>query len=183
MVAMNLIRTMSSMFCLVGLALSPVDRAALAAEGKSPPTVASPAQPSAAAEAVDTRTALRLTAMMAEHQKSNMRDHLAAVHEIVAAIAANDMPAVERATLRIGHSDAMAQMCQHMGSATPGFTEKALGFHRTAGTITAAAQRGDRTGVNSALAATLRTCVECHAAYRQEVVDEPTWRRLSTAGH
>ena len=130
-------------------------------------------------EALDTRTPLPLTAMMAEHQKQNMRDHLAAVQEIVAALAADDMSAVEKAARRIGYSDSMAQMCQHMGAGAPGFTDMALTFHRTADTIADAAQRGDRRAAITALAATLSTCVGCHAVYRQQVVDEATWQRLT----
>ncbi len=55
----------------------------------------------------------------------------------------------------------------------------ALTFHRTADTIADAAQRGDRKAATAALAATLSTCVGCHAAYRQQVVDEATWQRLT----
>jgi len=118
--------------------------------------------------------------MMAEHQKRNMRDHLAAIQEIVAGLATDDMSAVEKAARRIGYSDTMAQMCQHMGAAAPGFTDATLAFHRTADTIADAAQRGDRKAATAALAATLRTCVGCHAAYQQQVVDDLTWQRLTT---
>jgi hypothetical protein len=131
-------------------------------------------------DVLDTRAPLPLTAMMAEHQKQNMRDHLAAVQEIVAALAADDMPAVEKAARRIGYSETMAQMCQHMGAGAPGFTDMALTFHRTADTIAEAAQRRDRSAATAALAATLSTCIGCHAAYRQQIVDEATWRRLTT---
>ena len=48
-------------------------------------------------------------AMMAEHQKRHMRDHLAALQEIVAALAADDMSAVEKAARRIGYSNSMVQ--------------------------------------------------------------------------
>ncbi|MFI5394340.1 MAG: hypothetical protein ACHQ9S_02305 [Candidatus Binatia bacterium] len=75
-------------------------------------------------------TPLPLMAMMADHQKRNMRDHLAAVQEIVAGFAAADMSAVEKAARRIGSSETMAQMCQHMGAGAAGFTNMALGFHR-----------------------------------------------------
>lgn len=130
-------------------------------------------------EALDTRTPLPLMAMMAEHQKRNMGDHLAAIQEIVAALAANDMTAVEKAARRIGYSDTMAQMCQHMGAAVSSFTDMALAFHRTADTVADAAQRGDRKATMVALATTLRTCVGCQATYRQQVVDEATWPRLT----
>jgi cytochrome c556 len=119
--------------------------------------------------------------MMAEHQKQNMREHLAAVQAIIAALGRDDMDAVATAAARIGYSEAMGQMCEHMGAAAPGFTALALDFHHTADTIAEAARRGDRAGVLSALDRTLRTCVGCHATYRQEVVDEATWKRL-TAG-
>jgi cytochrome c556 len=127
------------------------------------------------------RQPLFLTAMMAEHQKQNMREHLAAVQAIVAAIGRDDMDAVATAAARIGYSEAMGQMCEHMGAAAPGFTALALNFHHSADTIGAAARRGDRPGVLSALDRTLQTCVGCHATYRQEVVDEETWRKLTAA--
>ena len=73
----------------------------------------------------------------------------------------------------------MGQMCEHMGAATPGFTAMALNFHHTADTIGEAARRGDRAAVLAALDRTLQTCVGCHATYRQEIVDEATWKRLT----
>jgi len=155
---------------LVGLALA----VPVAAE-------ADPGPPGTAAMSLDARAPVPLTAMMAEHQKRNMRDHLAAVQEIVAALAADDLDGVAEAARRIGSSDTMAAMCDHMGAGAPGFTEMALGFHRTADTIGEAARRDDAKGALRALGDTLRTCVGCHAAYRQEIVDEDAWRRL-TAG-
>jgi cytochrome c556 len=129
----------------------------------------------------DTRTPLLLPAMMAEHQKLNMRKHLAAVQAIVGAISRDDMEGVAQAAADLGYSEAMGQMCQHMGAATPGFAALALNFHHTADTIGEAARRGDRAGVLTALDRTLQTCVGCHATYRQEIVDEQTWKRLTAA--
>jgi len=129
----------------------------------------------------DVRQPLPLPAMMAEHQKQNMREHLAAIQAIVAAIGHDDMNAVATAASRIGYSEAMGQMCEHMGAAAPGFTPMALNFHHTADTIGEAARRGDRAGVLSSLDRTLQTCVSCHATYRQEVVDDETWKRLTAA--
>jgi cytochrome c556 len=127
----------------------------------------------------DARKPLPLPAMMAEHQKQNMREHLAAVQAIIAAIGRDDMEGVAKASARIGYSETMGQMCEHMGAAEPGFTTMALNFHHTADTIGEAARRGDRAGVLTALDRTLQTCVGCHATYRQEVVDEATWKRLT----
>ena len=128
---------------------------------------------------MDTRTAVPLLPMMANHQKQNMRDHLLAVQEIVAAVATNDFTAVEKAAGRIGFSEQMGQMCTHMGAGAPGFTEQALAFHHTADRIGGAAKKHDRKAVLVELAATLQTCTNCHAAWKQQVVDEPTWNRLT----
>jgi cytochrome c556 len=129
----------------------------------------------------DPRKPLPLTEMMAEHQKQNMRDHLAAVQAIVSALTRDDMAAVATATDRIGFSEAMGQMCEHMGAAAPGFNDLAVGFHRTADTIGLAAKAGDRAEVLAALDRTLQACVACHASYKQEIVDQATWTRLATA--
>lgn len=130
---------------------------------------------------MDTRIPVPLLPMMANHQKQNMRDHLLAVQEIVAALATDDFAGVERAAGRIGFSEQMGRMCTHMGAGAAGFTEQALGFHRTADRIGVAAQRRDRARVLTQLSATLQTCVSCHAAWKQQVVDEPTWTRLTSS--
>ena len=94
--------------------------------------------------ASDTRKPLPLAAMMAEHQKQNMREHLAAVQAIIAAIGRDDMDGVAKASACIGYSEVMGQMCEYMGTAAPGFTTMTLNFHHTANTIGEAARRGDR---------------------------------------
>jgi hypothetical protein len=118
--------------------------------------------------------------MMANHQKQNMRDHLVAVQEIIIALATDDYAAIEKAAGRIGFSEQTGQMCSHMGAGAPGFTDLALAFHRTADTITTAAQQRDRAAVTRALGATLQTCTGCHQTFRQSVVDEATFDRLTS---
>jgi cytochrome c556 len=117
--------------------------------------------------------------MMANHQKQNMRDHLEAVQQIVAAIGAKDFVAIEKAAGRIGYSEQMGQMCTHMGAGAPGFTEAALNFHHTADTIGAAAKKRDLAGVLTALNNTLATCTSCHATFKQHVVDDALWGQLT----
>lgn len=165
--------------------------AVLAACSREPPpapatTSSAAAAPSAASAAealdrMDTRAPVPLLPMMANHQKQNMRDHLVAVQEIVAALATDDFAGVERAAGRIGFSEQMGQMCTHMGAGAPGFTEQALNFHHTADRISAAARDRDRARVMTELGATLQTCTSCHAAWKQQVVDEPTWTRLTSS--
>jgi hypothetical protein len=171
----------------VGLACAP--GAPPAAAPKTPPAAPSSAPASAPAsgphqvlDQMDTRVAVPLLPMMANHQKQNMRDHLVAVQEIVLAAANDDFTGVEKAAARIGFSDQMGQMCNHMGAGAPGFTEQAIAFHRTADRISAAARDKDRARVLSELGTTLQACTGCHAVWKQQVVDDPTWQALSRSG-
>ena len=149
-------------------------------------TAPAPSPPAAVAllDSIDTRVPVPLLPMMANHQKQSMRDHLLAVQEIVLAAGRDDFSAVETAAGRIGSSPQMGQMCTHMGAATPGFSEQALAFHRTADTIASAARQHDRAAVWRALGTTLQACTGCHETFRQRVVDQATWSQLtaSTAG-
>lgn len=139
-----------------------------------------PSQAGVELDGMDRRAPVPLLPMMALHQKENMRDHLVAVQEIVAAIARDDLTGVEKAARRLGSSETMGKMCSHMGAGAPGFTEQALAFHRTADGIAAAASEGDRPRVVSGLEATLSACTSCHAAWKQQVVDHATWERLTS---
>jgi hypothetical protein len=128
----------------------------------------------------DSRKPLKLLPMMAQHQKENMREHLVAVQKIVAALAVNDFTSVEQAAQTLDYSPQMAAMCNNMGAATPGYSERAIAFHHTADSITESARKKDQVAVMTALGKTLGTCTSCHAVYRQEVVDQKTWDQLST---
>jgi hypothetical protein len=134
-----------------------------------------------ALDRLDGRRPVPLLPMMANHQKANMRDHLVAVQEIVAGAATEDYAAIERAAGRIGFSESMGQMCSHMGSGAPGFAEQAVGFHRAADRIATAARGRDRAAVLTELGATLQRCTSCHQVWKQQVVDEDTWERLTAA--
>lgn len=180
-----MIRKVASLITFLAvLAVATPGLAQFASEGCSAEVVAScPACATCDAQRVldgiDKRAPVPLLPMMAEHQKRNMRDHLLAVQEIVVALAADDFAAIERSAARIGYSEQMGEMCAHMGAGAPGFTDKALEFHRTADTIGAAAKSQDRPGVVKALGATLQTCTGCHATFRQQIVDEATWNRIT----
>lgn len=126
-------------------------------------------------DSMDRRTPVPLLPMMANHQKQNMRDHLLVVQEIVAAVAAKDFDAVQGSVSRIGYSEQMGQMCEHMGAGAPGFTELALKFHHGADQIGEAAKKQDSEAVLKALGNTLATCTTCHQTYKQRVVDDTAW--------
>lgn len=162
-----------------------------------PPLVASPAAPSTGAPAagapatgaealgelnrLDPRRPVPLLPKMAWHQKQNMQAHLAAIQRITAALAGEDWEEVRAAAATIGTSPQMQRMCEHMGAGAEGFTELALEFHRRADGIGEAAATKDVARVLRATSGTLQTCVGCHAAYRQEVVDAGTYGRLTGA--
>jgi len=143
----------------------------------APEAAAPPA--SAVLDAMDTRVPVPLLPMMANHQKANMRAHLAAVQDIVAAVGGKDFDAISRAAASIGYSEQMGRMCNHMGAGAPGFTEQALRFHHTADRIADAAHKRDMPGVLTALGDTLATCTGCHATFKQRIVDDSTWASLA----
>lgn len=144
-----------------------------------PPAPVAPTQ--APSANLDARTPLPLTAMMANHQKQEMRDHLRVVQEITTALAKDDFDAITKSAARISWSEQQAMMCKHMGAGAPGFAEMGEHFHKTADTIVDAAKRRDRAGVAAALGATLQTCTGCHDTYRQEIVDEPAFAKMAGA--
>jgi hypothetical protein len=131
---------------------------------------------------MDTRIPVPLLAGMANHQLRDMRDHLLAVQEIVAGAAKDDFAAIEAAAYRIGTKTYDEASCQRMGLGAPGFSEQSIKFHRSADVIAVAATKRDRAEVLSALNRTLETCTACHAAFKQQVVDDATWSRLTSTG-
>ena len=147
---------------------------------QSPPDAAASPAPHHPPSTSDARKPLPLLAHMAEHQREQMRDHLAAIQEILAALSTNDFAGVEKAASRIGYSEQMGRMCSHMGAGAPGFTDTALQFHRTADTISVAAKKRDAEATLRAVTATLQTCVSCHATYRQEIVDDAAWEKITS---
>jgi hypothetical protein len=128
---------------------------------------------------MDTRIPVPLLPVMANHQKQNMRDHLAAVQGIIGAVGAKDFDAIARTAASIGYSEQMGQMCNHMGAGAPGFSDQALRFHHAADKISDAARRRDMPAVLGALNDTLATCTGCHSVFKQKVVDEVAWASLT----
>jgi hypothetical protein len=69
-----------------------------------------------------------------------------------------------------------------MGAAAPGFTEQALAFHHKVDGIALAANERDRVRVLDQLGATLAICTSCHSTWKQQIVDEGTWEKLTSTG-
>jgi cytochrome c556 len=123
-----------------------------------------------ALDKLDQRRPVPLSPMMAQHQKQNMREHLQAVQEVVTAAAVGNFEQVALAAKRMGFSETMGRMCQHMGAGAPGFAEQALRFHHTADEIAVAASTRDADAVMTALSKTLSECTSCHATFKQQLV-------------
>ena len=147
-------------------------------------TAEPPSQPTAPVEKesgwdelheIDPRTPVPLLPQMAWHQKQNMQDHLLVVQEVIAALAQDDLESAAKAAGRMGLSDSMQQQCEHMGQGAPGFTERAIAFHRQADLVAEAARAGDKERVLKELSSTLTACTSCHASYKQEVLSSEQW--------
>ncbi|UJR83299.1 cytochrome c [Sandaracinus amylolyticus] len=151
--------------------------------GCSSAPAAPPPDPHAELAELDPRTPVPLLPRMAAHQRAQMRGHLVVVQEVTDALARDDLAAAASAASRLGTSDSMTAMCTHMGAGAPGFTERALEMHHQADAIAHAAREGDRAATTRALATTLASCTGCHAAYRQEIVDEARWAALTASAH
>lgn len=169
------------LICVLSLAACSRNSQPEPAEKVTSPIAPVRASAADALDTMDTRTPVPLLPMMANHQKQNMREHLVAVQEIVAALAADDFAGVEKAASRIGFSEQMGQMCTHMGAGAKGFTEQALTFHRTADKISVAAREHNKSAVLAELSATLQTCTSCHATWKQRLVDESTWTSITSS--
>lgn len=116
----------------------------------------------------DKREAVELPPMMAEHMLSNMRDHLAAVNEILQFIGADDLDgAADIAETRLGMSALESHGASHMAQFMPeGMRKLGARMHRAASRFAVAAQEGEAPVAFRALSEVTAACVACHAAYR-----------------
>lgn len=161
------------------------------AEKEPPPaeSASAAAQPKAARQPADEmasydhRKPVPLMPMMAWHQKENMMQHLVAIQRITDALSHEDWKQVASASALIESSPQMQQMCEHMGAGAEGFTEMAVDFHKRADQIAVSAREHDSAGVLRAVSNTLQACTECHATYRQELVDAATFEARTGQAH
>lgn len=116
----------------------------------------------------DNRQLVELPPMMQRHMLTNMRDHLAALDEILAALAANQPDkAAELAERRLGMSSLASHGAEHMAPYMPQqMREMGTGMHRAASRFALTAQEGDLLNAYAALRNVTASCVACHEAYR-----------------
>ncbi len=118
------------------------------------------------ADSKDTRIQLNAPDMMKEHQKTMMREHLRAVNEIVAGLAANDFELVSQtAHKKLGLTDEMRNMCSMFGNQE--FEKIGLEFHTKADELGDVAKTKDLNKTLLALDTMLKRCNQCHSMFKQ----------------
>lgn len=123
--------------------------------------------PSAGA-ADDVREKVNFPEMMKQHQLSNMRDHLAALSEILALMAKSELDkAADVAERRIGMSSMIAHNASHMAPYMPkGMQDIGSEMHHAASRFAMNAQEGDLPRALDSLSKVTQQCVACHSTYR-----------------
>jgi len=141
-------------------------------------TLASAEPPSAhhhqhgGAPAADTRVLVKLPPPLRAHMLANMRMHVSALNEIIAALAAGqEDKAAHIAEWQLGLSSLKAHKAAELGKYMPE-AMRTIGFsmHRAASRFALAAQdagvTGDLKPALAALAKVTAQCAACHAGYR-----------------
>lgn len=116
----------------------------------------------------DERILVELPEMMQRHMMSNMRDHLAAVNEILVYLGNGDLEkAAETAEYRLGMSSLESHGASHMAKFMPEKMRQAgTSMHRAASRFALKAQEGDALAAYKALSDITTACVACHSGFR-----------------
>jgi hypothetical protein len=114
------------------------------------------------------RLQVELPERMQQHMLSNMRDHLAAINEILGYMADDRLEkAAEVAEYRLGMSSLEAHGAEHMSKFMPeGMRQAGTGMHRAASQFALIAQQGEALPAYRALSRVTSACVACHSGYR-----------------
>lgn len=127
---------------------------------------------SAVCVADDSRQPVSMPAMMQEHMRANMRDHLLAISEIQVALASNHYDAAaEIAEKRLGMTSLDAHGARHVAGFMPdGMRATGTAMHHAASRFAVTSQEAavtdDLRRALEGLAEVTRQCVACHAGYR-----------------
>jgi len=116
----------------------------------------------------DSRELVQLPEKMQQHMLANMRDHLAAINEILLNMAGDDPDqAADIAEQRLGMSSLKAHGAEMMAQFMPeGMREAGNEMHRMASRFALKAQEGETMAAYATLAQVTSACVACHSAYR-----------------
>lgn len=116
----------------------------------------------------DMRQLVEFPEMMQQHMLTNMRDHLAAINQILEEMAMSELDnAADIAEARLGMSSLESHGANHMAGFMPeGMQSAGTAMHRSASRFALRAEEGDAVAAYKALAEVTATCVACHSAYR-----------------
>ena len=124
--------------------------------------------PSTSVSTDDQRVLVELPEMMQQHLLSNMRDHLAAINEILVYLGNDELEkASETAEYRLGMSSLESHGASHMAKFMPeGMRQAGTAMHKAASRFALKAQEGDAVAAYKALSDITSACVACHSGYR-----------------
>ena len=116
----------------------------------------------------DTRIHVELPEMMQQHMLSNMRDHLAAINEILVYLGSDELDkAAEIAEYRLGMSSMGSHGASHMAKFMPEeMRQTGTSMHKAASRFALKAQEGEPLAAYKALSEITAACVACHSAYK-----------------
>ncbi len=116
----------------------------------------------------DSRVFVELPEMMQMHMLSNMRDHLAAINEILVYLGNGELEkAADTAEYRLGMSSLKSHGASHMAKFMPeGMRQAGTSMHKAASRFALKAQEGDILPAYNALSDITAACVACHSGYR-----------------
>jgi soluble cytochrome b562 len=116
----------------------------------------------------DERILVEIPQMIQEHMLSNMRDHLAAINEILVNLSNDELDkAAEIAEYRLGMSSLESHGASHIAKFMPeGMRQAGITMHKAASRFALKAQEGDVLPAYKALSDITSACVACHSGYR-----------------
>lgn len=116
----------------------------------------------------DNRIALIVSPQKAKHQLMNMRSHVVAVQSIIDYLSKDQYEkASNLASSKLGLTDDMKMMCSSFNNQK--FEQLGLGFHNNADKMAKIFLTKDKNKSLEALATTMKSCVACHAAFKQQI--------------
>ena len=116
----------------------------------------------------DNRQLVKLPEMMQQHMMANMRDHLAAINEILVNMENNELDkAAEIAESRLGMSSLESHGAEHMAGFMPKAMQQAgTSMHKAASRFARKLEEGDAMAAYKSLSKVTSACVACHTGYR-----------------
>ena len=120
------------------------------------------------ANAEETRQYVEFPSKLQQQMMENMRDHMAAINEILEYLAFDDLDkAAEVAENRLGlsarHSHGTAGLARYMPK---GMKQAGYNMHSAASRFAQVAKEGDTESAYEAITEVTSSCVACHAGYR-----------------